>query len=64
MNEVLEKIRSFGPDAMITANSQGVYCLVSGHQFHVDANRIDPVSTIGAGDNFNAGLAHGLCMEG
>ncbi len=30
------------------------------YQFHTEARNIEPLSTIGAGDNFNAGLAYGL----
>jgi fructokinase len=63
VKEVLDKVSSFGSDAMITANADGVFCLVSGEHFHVEAHNIEPVSTIGAGDNFNAGLAHGIAKE-
>jgi fructokinase len=28
--------------------------------FHLNSKKISPVSTIGAGDNFNAGIAYGL----
>lgn len=58
--EVLKKLRSFGAHAMITANRHGVYALVDNETVHVSARSIEPVSTIGAGDNFNAGLAFGI----
>jgi len=56
----MARIFSFGPQVMVTANSGGVSCLVDGHYFHKSAREIKPVSTIGAGDNFNAGLIHGM----
>lgn len=39
---------------------EGVEFLSSQHEFHCKAKSIEPLSTIGAGDNFNAGLAFGL----
>ncbi|MFO8002321.1 MAG: carbohydrate kinase [Marinilabilia sp.] len=62
MEGVIEKVSAFGPGVMITANAGGVDCLVSRHHFHVEARDISPVSTIGAGDNFNAGLIHGMSL--
>ena len=60
VDEVIEWISSFGSRVMVTANAGGVFCLVDGHRFHKTAREIAPVSTIGAGDNFNAGLIHGM----
>lgn len=62
-NEVLQKIREFDAMGLITANSDGVYGLVGEQYFHVAARKIKPVSTIGAGDNFNAGLVYGLSRQ-
>jgi fructokinase len=59
-DEVLLKIQEFDAYGLTTANSEGVYGLVDGHRFHVAARQIEPISTIGAGDNFNAGLAYGI----
>jgi fructokinase len=64
INESLEKVKSFEADAIVTANANGVYCSVAGADFHVPSKDIEPVSTIGAGDNFNAGLAHGIHQYG
>jgi fructokinase len=58
IDEVLQKIQAFDSYGLITANSDGVYGLIDGNRFHVDARQINPISTIGAGDNFNAGLAY------
>lgn len=61
--EVLERLASYGCEAIITANARGADCLLSGQRVHVEAPDIAPVSTVGAGDNFNAGLAHGLAGQ-
>lgn len=63
IDEVLSKIQSFGADAIVTANAHGVYALIQNNFYFIAAEPIEPVSTIGAGDNFNAGLAHGLVKQ-
>lgn len=63
LDDVLGVINGFGAEAIITANAAGVYCSVSGTRLHVPVPEIEPVSTNGAGDNFNAGLAHGLMVR-
>ena len=60
ISEVLQKIQTFDSLSLITANRDGVYGLFDGNSMHVEARQINPVSTIGAGDNFNAGLAYGI----
>ncbi len=62
--ELLDRINGFGSDSMITCNSKGIYCHISGETFHVKADVIEPISTIGAGDNFNAGLIYGFYRYG
>ncbi|PWD98104.1 PfkB family carbohydrate kinase [Marinilabilia rubra] len=57
---MFNKVRQFDSEVIITANSGGVHCLVGGEKFFQPAQNITPVSTIGAGDNFNAGMAHGI----
>jgi fructokinase len=48
-------------DAMIyTANAEGVFLRTESLAFHMEVDRIVPVSTIGAGDTFNAGLLYGI----
>jgi len=52
-------------DALIyTANAGGVYLRTAGLDFHMQVERIKPISTIGAGDTFNAGLLYGLWKNG
>ncbi|MDR1380424.1 MAG: carbohydrate kinase [Tannerella sp.] len=43
-----------------THGAEGVTLYADGIKAHFDSKRITPVSTIGAGDNFNAGIVYGL----
>ena len=61
LDAIFEKVSQYDSDVIITGNSKGVHCFLDGVKFFLPAQDINPVSTIGAGDNFNAGLAHGLC---
>ncbi len=61
--EAAEEIHKFCSNAIITANSSGVYLSTKNIQSWFPILSIKPVSTIGAGDNFNAGLAHGILQE-
>lgn len=50
-----------GPEILImTQNAQGVFLDSPAVHGSFPVMKIDPVSTIGAGDNFNAGLIYGL----
>lgn len=63
VQEMAQEINRFCPNAIITANSKGVYLSTENSQRWYPALPIKTVSTIGAGDNFNAGLAHGIIQE-
>lgn len=60
IDEIAQKIRSFCPNVIITANSRGTYLNTPNFSQWYPSLPIEPVSTIGAGDNFNAGIIHGL----
>ena len=47
-----------------TRNEEEAEVIHKSGRVQVQAEKIDPVSTIGAGDNFNAGLVHYLLREG
>ena len=47
-----------------TRNRQGVKVISGKKQADVPTEKITPVSTIGAGDNFNAGIVHYLLSQG
>ena len=59
-----EKISSLCDALIYTANAEGVYLRTASLSFHMEVERIEPVSTIGAGDTFNAGLLYGLWKMG
>jgi len=48
------------PNLVYTANANGVYLQTSNQQKHYTVKPITPISTIGAGDNFNAGIIHAI----
>lgn len=60
LEEIAEKISEFCPNVIITANSQGTHLNTPNFKSWFPPMPIEPLSTIGAGDNFNAGIIHGL----
>jgi fructokinase len=59
-----EKIAPSSDVLVYTANAGGVYLRTPSLSFHMEVERIVPISTIGAGDTFNAGLLYGIWMKG
>lgn len=57
-------ISSFSDYFIYTANSHGVDLFTNEFNFHIDVDPIEPISTIGAGDTFNAGILYGLYRRG
>ena len=47
-----------------TANAEGVYVRTTGFSGKFPVKKINPVSTIGAGDNFNAGMISAIYLNG
>jgi fructokinase len=63
--EVNNKIKDLGCNALIlTRNAQGAESFRDGVPVSVPARPVDVVSTIGAGDSFNAGIIFGLVNKG
>ncbi len=54
--EVYAHVAAHCSNLIITAGSKGVYTFGTGFHHHFKVPIINPVSTIGAGDNFNAGI--------
>lgn len=55
------RMQSNGSEIMIyTKNKNGVYLFRNEYRKHFSVPKIDPVSTVGAGDSFNAGLIWAL----
>jgi fructokinase len=57
-NTVYQLVRPFCKNLIITSAAKKVHVFNSTHHFQHDVPTITPVSTIGAGDNFNAGIIH------
>lgn len=55
-NEAYKAIKDYCPQMVYTANTVGVYVRTPSFSGTFPVRRITPVSTIGAGDNFNAGM--------
>lgn len=61
LNQVYQDhIQFYCDNFLTTRGADGVDLRTSRFSAHVDAQPIQPVSTIGAGDNFNAGIIYGL----
>lgn len=59
--EVYQIVRSYGAKILImTANSQGVDVISPDFSKHYNSNNSEPLSTVGAGDSFNAGILYAL----
>lgn len=54
---------AYCPRLICTRGSKGVHVIDHGTEYSFSSKPIVPVSTIGAGDNFNAGLIYGLFKE-
>lgn len=63
--DYLSQIRKLNADALfiMTRGENGVSAFTPGLKIEMPANRIKPVSTIGAGDAFNAGMAWWLVQK-
>jgi fructokinase len=59
-----EKVAPLSDALVYTANADGVYLRTPSLSFHMEVESIEPVSTIGAGDTFNAGLLYGIWKKG
>ena len=58
-----EKVAFYCKNLIITQGSKGPILQTSHFKEHFDANTIEVVSSIGAGDNFNAGIIYGLLQR-
>jgi fructokinase len=55
-DEAWKVVRNYCNCLVYTANKEGVYVRTAGYSGKFPVKKIKPVSTIGAGDNFNAGM--------
>lgn len=63
-HEAWAKMGSRSSVLIYTANAHGVHIITRKLQFKMEVDKIQPLSTIGAGDTFNAGLLYGISLEG
>ena len=59
-----KKLKAFCNYFVYTANAHGVHLATMKFQLHIEVDQIEPISTIGAGDTFNAGIIYGLYRAG
>jgi len=59
-----ERISSFCKVLVYTANAHGVWLRTTRSKLYFEVGKLTPVSTIGAGDSFNAGLIYGMYRKG
>jgi fructokinase len=64
-NDIFDKIREFGnPKLVYTQSNKEVVFISDEIQFNKPVPKLKTVSTIGAGDNFNAGLIYSIFRQG
>jgi len=63
-DSIYEKVRLFCKILIITNGSKPALVYMPGSKSVYNVPEISPVSTIGAGDNFNAGFIYGLATSG
>jgi len=63
-DEAWNLISKFCSVFIYTANANGIDLRTSDLNLHIEVDEIEPLSTIGAGDTFNAGIVYGLYKHG
>ena len=63
-NEAYSAIKEFCSVLVYTSSKEGVFVRTPGFSGQFPVRKIKPVSTIGAGDNFNAGMITALFTDG
>ncbi|MBE3085503.1 MAG: carbohydrate kinase, partial [Bacteroidetes bacterium] len=63
-DEAWEVVRNYCKCLVYTANIEGVYVRTTSFSGKFPVQKITPVSTIGAGDNFNAGMITSIYSNG
>ena len=61
--KIYEETSKFCPRLICTRGKDGVLVIDHGKEYSFSSHPIVPVSTIGAGDNFNAGMIYGFIRE-
>jgi fructokinase len=64
IDDAWECIRPHSKVLIYTANAHGVHLRTEKLKMKLEVEQIEPVSTIGAGDTFNAGVLYGIWKKG
>ncbi|MDR1102363.1 MAG: carbohydrate kinase [Tannerella sp.] len=59
-----DEVHYYCKTLITTHGADGVNLFTEKVRFHLDVPAVTPVSTVGAGDNFNAGVIYGLIKQG
>jgi fructokinase len=62
-DEAYDAVHDYCPNLVYTANREGVFIHSDRGRYHFPIKTIKPVSTIGAGDNFNAGMVFSIIRQ-
>ena len=62
-HDAWKKMESRCAALIYTANARGVHLITHNMEIKMEVEEISPLSTIGAGDTFNAGLLYGISLE-
>ena len=60
LHEVYKEVSQYCPNLICTANKEGVFVFTKDFKLHISVPQIKPLSTVGAGDSFNAGFVYAL----
>jgi len=60
---VLEKLKQMKKLFFVTSGKNGVDVVFNGEITHLSIPCLEPISTVGAGDNFNAGIIHAVLSQ-
>ncbi|MBN2802405.1 MAG: hypothetical protein JXR91_04880 [Deltaproteobacteria bacterium] len=62
-DKIFEKVAPLCSNLILTDSSKAVFAFVNGHRIRIDVPQINTLSTVGAGDSFNAGVINKLVEE-
>jgi len=63
-DDTIDILRNKIPNNFIyTANANGIYTYLNKTKNHLKVDRIEPISAVGAGDTFNAGLIYSIIEQ-
>ncbi|MBN2214781.1 MAG: carbohydrate kinase [Bacteroidales bacterium] len=62
-DETYENLNTLVPNLLYTASRKGVFLRTPGYAAEFPIKTIEPISTIGAGDSFNAGIAYSIFKQ-